>query len=222
MDIVRQTLANNASLPLERRGGFFLLQGAEGIVTLRFYREGAVIFEGERVQRSFKYRPVLGFDRVVITNTSGADNDIELIVADGDVDIQVTDSIVIANTVANPVPIVFTDPVSVVVADVNVTNALLDVREKLGATFVDMVPVAIDDAGVQVVAASATRREVRIRNVGANPVALVTAAATAYADAAVLVQPGETWIEATAAACKLMGKCAAGLASTLNVQTVAV
>lgn len=98
----------------------------------------------------------------------------------------------------------------------------LTVREALGATLADAAPVAVDDVGVVVVAADATRREVRLLNVGVNPVALVASNATAFADAATVIQAGEEWIEATAAACLLRAKCAAGLASTLNIQTVSV
>lgn len=90
----------------------------------------------------------------------------------------------------------------------------------LGANLADVAPVAINDVGVLILAADATRRAVRLRNAGANPVALVALNATNYADAAVVLLPGETWSETDAARCAIRGKCDAGLASTINIQKV--
>ncbi len=80
--------------------------------------------------------------------------------------------------------------------------------------------VAVNDVGVALVAADATRKSVRFRNTGANSVALIAAAANSFDNAAVVLQPGDIWNEIEAPGAAWFGKCGAGLASTLAVQTV--
>lgn len=63
-------------------------------------------------------------------------------------------------------------------------------------------------------------RRTSIKNVGANPVAIGGAGLT-FANAAVLGQTGETWNESEAAGAAWSAMCDAGLASTLNIQTIA-
>jgi hypothetical protein len=68
--------------------------------------------------------------------------------------------------------------------------------------------------------ASALRRGFRIKNVGANSVA-IGGDGLNYANAVVLIQPGETWNENEALGAAWSCICGAGLASTINIQTIA-
>jgi hypothetical protein len=94
------------------------------------------------------------------------------------------------------------------------------VRQYLAAAVTNVAPVGVTAAAVAMLAAAPARRSVRVRNVGANAVA-IGGAGLAYGSAAVLIQPGETWMESDAPGAAWYCICDAGLASTLNIQTVA-
>ena len=94
------------------------------------------------------------------------------------------------------------------------------VRPYLAAAVTNVAPVGVTAAAAAMLAAAPARRSIRVRNVGANAVAL-GGAGLAYASAAVLIQPGETWLESDAPGAAWYCICDAGLASTLNIQTVA-
>ena len=95
----------------------------------------------------------------------------------------------------------------------------VDTRPYLAAAVANVAPVAVTAVAAALVAASATRRGLRLRNVGANPVALGGAGVT-FAGAAVVIQPGETWNENEAPGAAWYVICDAALASTVNVQTI--
>lgn len=80
--------------------------------------------------------------------------------------------------------------------------------------------VAVDDVGVALIAADATRKSIRVRNTGDNPIALLALAAHTFANAAVIIDPGQTWNEIEAPGAAWFAKCGAGLASTAAVQSV--
>lgn len=84
---------------------------------------------------------------------------------------------------------------------------------------VNDVPVPMTAAIANIVAANANRVSVRMTNTGANPVALGAAGLT-FANGAVILQPGDTWIEERAANLAWYGICGAALASTIAVQEV--
>ena len=94
------------------------------------------------------------------------------------------------------------------------------VRQYLAAAVTNVAPIGVTAAAVAMLAAAPARRSVRVRNVGANAVA-IGGAGLAYASAAVLIQPGETWMESDAPGAAWYCICDAGLVSTLNIQTVA-
>ena len=82
--------------------------------------------------------------------------------------------------------------------------------------------VAVDDTGPQLIAADATRTELRIKNTGANPFVLMTGAgdANSFANGAVILQPTELWVERAAPGAAWHARCAAGLASSAAIQSV--
>ena len=95
----------------------------------------------------------------------------------------------------------------------------VDTRPYLAAVVNDRVPVAVAAAIGVLLPVSATRRGLRIKNAGAAAVA-IGGATLAYATAAVLIQPGETWNENEAPGAAWWCVCDAAQASTLNVQEI--
>jgi hypothetical protein len=80
--------------------------------------------------------------------------------------------------------------------------------------------IAVDDTGIQVAAADATRVELRVRNAGANAFSMNGAAGKSFDNSAVIVQPGELWIERAAPGAAWYATCDTGLASSAAVQKV--
>lgn len=85
---------------------------------------------------------------------------------------------------------------------------------------VNVAPVAVSAVASVFLAYLATRRGFRIRNTGENAIAIGGAGLT-FANAAVLIQPGETWNENEAPAAAWSCICDAGFDSTINIQTIA-
>lgn len=94
-----------------------------------------------------------------------------------------------------------------------------DVRPYLAATITDGAPVNVTAAAGVLVAASATRRGMRIRNVGVSPVA-IGGAGIVFANAAVLIQPGEVWNEDEAPGAAWYAICDALGTAQLNIQEI--
>jgi hypothetical protein len=139
----------------------------------------------------------------------------------------------VINDASNPVNVLFAGTVDPVIGTLNNDDAhavpvtpqsaaLWSVQDKKAGTVTDIAPVAVDDGTVtvkQIVAADVTRRGLRLRNAGLNPFALVSATGT-YANAAVIIQPGEIWNENEAPGAAWYGICAAGTVSTVAIQKI--
>jgi hypothetical protein len=96
----------------------------------------------------------------------------------------------------------------------------VDMRPYLAQAVTNVAAAAVTAAASVLLAAAPARRGFRVRNVGANAVALGGAGLT-FAGAAVVIQPGETWNENEAPAAAWSVICDAALTSTLNIQTIA-
>ena len=94
------------------------------------------------------------------------------------------------------------------------------VRNYLAAAVTNTAAVNVTAAVSVLLAAAPARRSIRLRNVGASAIAIGGAGLT-YANAAVIIQPGETWIESDAPGAAWYCICDAGLSSKFNIQTVA-
>jgi hypothetical protein len=108
----------------------------------------------------------------------------------------------VKNTIANPV----------VVTSTNLPAASIN----------DFAAVNLTDGGGAsqiIVAADANRREVRFANTGANPYALGSSALT-WAKRTVVVNPGDVWIEDSAANLAWYGICNTGLTAVAQIQGV--
>lgn len=82
------------------------------------------------------------------------------------------------------------------------------------------VPVSVTDVAAILLAANVNRRGFRVKNVGDTPVAL-GGAGVVIASAVIVIQPGEIWNENEAPGAAWSCICDAGMASTLNIQTIA-
>ncbi|MCA8115674.1 hypothetical protein [Burkholderia cepacia] len=103
----------------------------------------------------------------------------------------------INNTTANPVPVLMQPP---------------------GSTPADVGAVAVGTSGASLITASASRKGLRIRNAGAGQLAITAAAGTTFANAAVVIQPGDTYIERDAPQAAWYAVSDTG--TTANIQTV--
>lgn len=224
---------------LESPGRLVLVDslGAADSVDITLIVNGA---EGKQMpSRKTAFRLVANFDGVILQTSVDATvgiflsfDDVQLGVSDG-ASVKVPDGVLVTNTDAEPVPVRtpvgaplevnFAGTVAPVLGDVTVINTTAEaipVIENFASTVTNGAPVAVTDVAGVLIAASAARRGLRIKNVGANPVA-IGGAGVVYANAAVLIQAGETWNENEAPGAAWYCICDTGLAATLNIQTIA-
>ncbi len=150
------------------------------------------------------------------------------------------DSIRINNALADPVYVTFTNPVSPIVGVVKINNvdseavpvvqkaghifqveqaSEVDTRAYKALTVTNVAPVAVTAIAGIVTAGNPARRGLRIKNVGGEAVAL-GGSGVVFANAVVLIMPGETWNENEAPGAVWYCICDAGLASTINIQAI--
>jgi len=174
------------------------------------------------------FRKVGAFEGVILT--VAVNSTVSIFLSMQDVNLG-TNQLEISNSAANPVNVLFAGTVAPVVGTITNTDpqaipmkpqigAVFDVRAGLAAAVANVAPAAITAAASVVLTASGTRRGFRVKNVGANPVA-IGGAGIVYASAVVLIQPGETWSEVDAPGAAWSAICDAALTSTLNIQTMA-
>ncbi len=101
-------------------------------------------------------------------------------------------------------------------AQLRATPVPISSTEVLAGVLTNVVPVAATAAITALLAANAARRSFRVRNLGPDSVALVGAAGT-FADAAIILLIGETWIEREAAAAAWYCICDAAKTATINI-----
>jgi hypothetical protein len=187
--------------------------------------------------RKAAFRHVGAFDAVILTTETNSTvglflsfDDVQLGVSDGSA-VTVPGGVAIINADDAPIPVKFAGTVAPVMGTITNSDeqavpvaqkagAVFDTRPALAATVTNVAPVAVNDAAALMLAAGAARRGVRVKNMGANPVAL-GGAGIVFSNAVVLLQPGETWNENEAPGAAWYCICEAGMASTVNIQTIA-
>jgi hypothetical protein len=221
-------------------GRVFLLDaiGAASGVTVKLERDGAA----DRIIRNRKkaFKCVVPFDSVSLT--VDVDTYVDFFVSMDDVNIGMEDgaSVTVANDEASPLPIMTPagEPLEVLFAGVvapvfgKLTNTdaeavpvipkigtVFDVLQKKPTAIVNGAAVAVNDVSTAITAGNPARRGLRLRNAGANPVA-IGGAGVAFATAVIIIQPGEVWNESEAPGAVWHGICEAGLNSTINVQSL--
>lgn len=85
------------------------------------------------------------------------------------------------------------------------------------ATIVDAAAVAVGPVAAAVLAANASRLEARFTNIGADAAAIGAAGLT-WAKRAIVLQPGDTWVEQKGAALAWVGITDAAGAASITVQ----
>jgi hypothetical protein len=233
-----------APVKLAIGGRLLYIQRSSGGAVLDItFHNGAGTQTVSAVGKGFKAGPVGGFD--TITFKAAMDSTVEFIITDGDVNAQFDDaSTIIGNDDGQSIPVrvpagqripvdLANGTVNVNAVNVGINNtdaAPIPVRMPAGAflptkpykaqAVTNVEPVNMAANAQAIVAADANRRGVRLRNVGANAVA-IGGAGLIFSKAVVVIQPGETWAENEAAGAAWFGICDAGLTSILNIQVIA-
>ena len=99
------------------------------------------------------------------------------------------------------------------------TGTVWACREVKPASIANMVPVVVGEVATVLAAAASSRMGLRIRNVGEFPVA-IGGAGIVFANAAFLIQPGETWNEDEAPGAAWYAICDAGGTAKINLQGI--
>lgn len=142
---------------------------------------------------------------------------ITFVISDGVVDISQLDGANVNATIANAFPLAVSNDRGSPGSPVYVNGTIAG--NPTAAVLVNDAPVPMTDAFAAIVAANANRVSIRFTNTGTNVVALGAAGLT-YANGAILLQPGDTWVEERAANLAWGGICNTGLTSTIAVQEV--
>jgi hypothetical protein len=205
-------LAAGVKQTMEVRGrAFYLLStGAASSLALTIWQRSRPVEELTAAQRGFKMRMVDGqqFDRLDLMASVACV--VVLYVSDGAVDFD------FVGTATNPIPISLGtvgtpgSPLSVTAVTVSDAPAI---------SVADGLAVAVAAVAVQIVAAAATRRELRLANIGTDPCAIGAAGIT-WAKRCVILNPGDIWIENRGANLAWFAICDAAKSASVTAQEV--
>jgi len=164
-----QAIGAGGAWQLQSGGDHFRLVSCPDPVNVKFYRGGMEVASATGMDTGFYLKPAGGFERVDITSATAQTVKIMIIDGDGGYDH----------------------------FNVDITGtATLTVKQ--ATTVSDPAAVTVGTAATALVAASATRRGLRITNAGSVDVYLGGAGVT-VADGAVKIAAGQTWVENEAA-----------------------
>ncbi|WP_423394444.1 hypothetical protein [Burkholderia sp. LMG 21824] len=125
----------------------------------------------------------------------------------------------INNTSANPVPVsLVSEPGAPVQVSAPASAPVAVQVQPPASAPADASPVVVGTSGIALIAASAGRKGLRVRNAGTGQLAITAAAGTTFANAAVVIQPGDTYIERDAPQAAWYAISDTG--TTANIQTV--
>lgn len=213
-------LPANTSIRQGTSGSFFLLTdtGVATSIDVQFKVHAQVAEHVTQAKRGLKATLAHGQTFTGIEFFSTVACVITFIISDGVVDISQLDGANVNATIAGQTAVVNVsndrgsvgNPVYINGTVAGLPAALLIVND---------APVPMTAAQASIVTANANRVSLRMTNTGTNVVALGATGLT-FAQGAVLLQPGDTWIEERAANLAWYGICGAGLASTIAVQEV--
>jgi hypothetical protein len=180
-----------------------------------------------------RYKPGFYFDGFQLNGTAGAEVVMIIGGENADADLFDTEALAyITNPDADPVPVNIINPVTLTASSVTVTAngvavsdaapfpikspGTLPVQEQLPSAIANVAPVAVTAVIGALLALDATRRGFVARNAGDNAVAFV-AAGGSYANAALVLQPGEIYREESVPGAAWFAICEAGVTSTVNL-----
>lgn len=155
--------------------------------------------------------------------TASVDCVIEVVVSMANISINYQENSTVNANILGTVPVSVALPLQVV----NNLGAPASPMHVVGVTLADAAATAVQDnaavavaaVAVAVVAANANRRELRITNIGADPVALGAAGIT-WAKRCIILNAGDTWLETRAANLAMSAICDAAKTASLTVQEV--
>jgi hypothetical protein len=155
------------------------------------------------------FRMVGDFDGVILT--APVDTTVGLFLSFDDVNLG-TNKLEISNSLDNPVKVLFGGTVAPVLGSTKTTNTdaeAVPVKQKIGAVFttqaeklvviVDNAPAVINAGAVQLLINDATYKRLRVKNASAVARVALGGAAMTMANAAIILEPGDTWTEDDAA-----------------------
>jgi plastocyanin len=216
-------IKGNASQGVQRVGKGFKAQPAGGFDTVRIKASAGgtvefVVTDGDLNVQFDDANTIIGNDDgMAVPIRAKAGERIPVDIGGGTV--QVTaDNVRINNTDANAVPVTQKAGASFTVEQK--AGVEFKTRDYLASVVTDYDPVAVNAASMMLLVAAVARRGLRIRNAGDNPVA-IGGAGVSFANAVILIQPGETWNENEAPGAEWHCVTGPGLASTINLQTIA-
>lgn len=218
---MQYTISLKAGVPVRQGTGasFFLLMdtGAATSLDLTFRVHSQIAEHVTTAKRGLK-AALHGGDRFTgIDFLSAVDCIATFIASDGVVDISQLDGANVNATIANAFPL----PVS---NDRGSPGLPVYVNGTISG---NPTAVALADSAASpftatispIVAANANRVSLRLTNTGTSPIAVGSSSLT-YATGAVVIQPGDTWVEERAANLSWYGICNTGLTTSLAIQQV--
>lgn len=218
---MQYTLNLPANTPIRQgtSGSFFLLTdiGVATSIDVQFKVHAQVAEHITQAKRGLKATLPHGQHFTGIEFLSTVACLITFVISDGLVDISQLDGANVNATIANAFPLAVSNDRGSAGNPVYINGTVAGLPAALA--IVNDAPVAMTAAVTNIVAANANRVSLRMTNTGSQVIALGAAGLT-YANGAILLQPGDTWIEERAANLAWYGICNTGLASTLAVQEV--
>lgn len=248
MQTYKQLFKAGQATNLPYRGNTFIIQASDqgNSVKVDFVQNGATVYDLQNVGPGLKARPVLGFDGLVIT--ASVDTNLQFIVSDGDIELQITQqTVTVANlgvpVVNGPTPLHTTIDGTVNVSGVTLTATNVGINntnanpvpvslhasddttaipvqvQPPASTPTDISPVTVGTGSTVLVAANASRKGLRVYNAGTGKLAIIAATGTTFANAALVLNPGDSWNETDAPQAAWWAISDVG--TTANIQAVA-
>jgi len=187
--------------------------GAATSIDMKVEISGYAVEELRGVKRGLKMQTP-GFTAAKFTSSVNAT--IEVIVSSANISVNYQDGATVnANILGQPLAVVNDrgapgNPVNVV--GITYTDAP-------AVTLTDNAAVAVTDTGAALVAANASRRGLRITNIGTDPVAIGFTGIT-WAKRCIVLDVGDTWIEERAANLAWAAICDTAKTASVTVQQV--
>jgi hypothetical protein len=172
----------------------------------------------ERVKRGFRLRTP-GFAAFTIKAGAAAIT-VDVITSVADITVDTIDGAHVSASIVNPLPLpVANNRGATLDAPVFVSGSITTTPLPPANTINEPATVAVTDAATVLVASNPNRVAVRFNNIGANPVAIGSAAIT-WAKRTIVLEPDDVWIEDSAGRTPWSAVCSPGLQSNVNIQEV--
>jgi hypothetical protein len=212
-------LVANEWARVEIAGRLFIIEdtGAAASVEVRVVIVGGNDEDISAAVKGFKVRMTAGhFAAVLMRSTIAAD--VKIIVSDNDIDLNLIEGAAVNATLVNPLPV----PVQndrgtpgnlMFVSGVSVADAPATAATNNAA-------VACTAVAAVIAAADATCRELRIYNIGPDPVMIGPATGLAWAKRTIVIEAGDVWVETRGPNLAWSGICDTAKTASVTFQRV--